>query len=80
MIKLDDFKFLGHDLQTSDEYINFIFIQRVRTRATPSPHQPATRGDATVSMAKAVLSPLAPPAAFATGQGINTERKFLFVV
>ena len=35
--------------------------------------------NATVLVAKVVLPPLAPPATFATGQGMKTERKFLFV-
>ena len=50
-------------------YINFI-IQHMKTCVIHSPHQPPSRGDARVSVAKLVLPPLAPSAAFVTGQCI----------
>ena len=37
-------------------------------------------GDSTVSVAKVVLPPLTPPAAFATRQAMKTEWKFLFAM
>ena len=44
-------------------------IHRVKPRAIiASPHQPPTCGNVTVSVAKLVLPPLTPPAAFITGQ------------
>ena len=49
---------------------NFI-IQRVKARAIPYPHQPPTKGDATVSVAKVIPPPQEPPAAFATGQSMK---------
>ena len=42
----------------------FFIIQRVKVRAIPCPHQPPTRGDNTVSVAKAVLPLLALPSSF----------------
>ena len=44
-------------------------IPGVRTHAIPCPHQPPTRSDVMVSVAKMVLSPLPPPAAFANRRG-----------
>ena len=49
-------------------------MQRVRTCAIPCPHQPPTKGDAIVSLAKVVLPPLASLTVFATGQGMKTKR------
>ena len=52
-------------------------IQHVKTHAIPCPHQPPTRGDATILVAKVLLSPLVPPAAFATRLGMKTKRFLL---
>lgn len=46
------------------------YIQRVKVRAIPYPRQPLTKWGNTVSVAKAVMTPLASSAAFATGQNI----------
>ena len=48
-------------------------MQYVRICAIHCPHQPPIRGDATVSVAKVVLPPLALLVAFATGQGMKTN-------
>lgn len=50
------------------------YIQRVKPHAITCPRQLPPRGGNTVSMAKAVLPSLVPPAAFATGQGIVLFR------
>lgn len=42
----------------------------MKAHAIPCSHQPSTKGGNTISVAKAVVPPLAPPAAFGTGQGI----------
>ena len=55
----------------------FFIIQCMKTHVIPCPHQPPTRGNATVLIAMVVL--LLPPAAFATGHSMKTEWKFLFV-
>lgn len=52
----------------------FFNIQRVMTRAIPCLHQPPIRGDITVSVAMAGPPPLAPPAAFATRQGMKISN------
>ena len=52
----------------------YIIIQCVKTRAIPCPKQPPTWGNATVSVAKVVLPPLVPAAAFATEHSMNTNR------
>ena len=54
--------------------IIIIILQRVRTRAIPYPHQPPFRGDAIVSVAKVVLSPLALLVALLTGLDMKTNR------
>ena len=46
-----------------------------KTRAIPCLHQPPTRGDTIVSVAKVILLPLAQPAAFAKGQVMKPKRK-----
>ena len=51
----------------------FIIIKRVIPNAKSCTHQPPTRGDNTVSVAKQVLPSRAPPAAFATGQCMKTN-------
>ena len=54
--------------------MNFIFIMHcVKALAIPFPHQPPTRGYVRVSVAMAVLPPLALIATFATGQGMRTN-------
>ena len=54
-------------------YFYFI-IQHVRTHAIPCPHLLPTKGDAAVLVVKVVLPPVVPPAAFATGQSMKTNR------
>ena len=56
------------------QFFLIFFIICVRTRVIPSPHQPPTRGDATVLVAKVVLPILALPTAFPTGPGMKTNR------
>ena len=53
----------------------FFIIQRVKNTFDTCPHQPPTKGDTTVLVAKAVLLPLAPPAAFATVQAMKKTQK-----
>ena len=47
----------------------------MRTHAIPCPNQPLTRVDATVLVAKLVLTPLVPIIAFTTGQGMKRNNE-----
>lgn len=60
---------LFHEVNKPTIYVIF-YIQCVKACAIPYPNQLPTRGGNKVSVAKVVLPPLAPPAAFATGQDI----------
>lgn len=46
------------------------YIHRVKARVIHCPRSPPTRGSNTGAVAKTLLPPLAPPAAFTTRQGI----------
>ena len=53
---------------------SYFIILWMKTCAIPRPDQVATKCNATILVAKVVLPPLVPPAAFATGQGMKINK------